>query len=696
MGGYMYYNSKVAVEEGLDAQTITTNGQGYTTGQNLTNYAVSQFSCMNLQTGQILWTAPGSINYGQIIDWRDQQQRMCLGYLWSMASGAYKMYDAVNGQLLAQWFNQPAGTTVLGTGTNDTLAAKVKLPSDVSVLTGTVVNEPPNPTVIGQLTWGSMSGGAMLVYITGRDSAHNVNSSWLACWNSTLALESYSGDAQVWPILSSGAYPLPTSTSAFGGPAYFPSITDQLNTPMNWENGIMWNYTIPPIYQINANGANAVVTPSVVGADLNWIILSGGKSSARATGTENYEMEGFPMTDFSMVTLGNWSYGANLANQLTQSNPATFWGKTASPAWIDNVALTAYDMGGTASLRNGGNIIFTDTTLLTVGDYSETTGALLWSCTPYQNDFSMQSQSSGTVAYGMLYLNGYDGYMRAINITTGVMQWVSVTRLGGLEIPEVAYPASGSTVAGATEQSGVVYCSTSKAYESVPLFRGHALYAYNASTGAQLWNISGEFSVGAVDDGILLGYNSYDGLEFAFGSGLTATTVAAPLTSVTAGTGMIIQGTVTDQTPTSQAMGTPAISDTWMTPWMQYLYMDQPYPSQATGVPVSIDAVDPNGNFIHIGTATSDITGNYHYTWTPPDIPGTYTIIATFSADNSYYGSSAETAAVVVSPAAHAVAPTPTPTSVADMYFVPAIAGLAVLIIVGLIVLALLMLRKRP
>ena len=106
---------------------------------------------------------------------------------------------------------------------------------------------------------------------------------------------------------------------------------------------------------------------------------------------------------------------------------------------------------------------------------------------------------------------------------------------------------------------------------------------------------------------------------------------------------------MTDQTP-GIAQGTPAISDAWMTPWMEYMYMDQPLPHNATGVPVSIDAVDPNGNFVHIGNATSDITGIYSFTWTPPDIPGNYTIVATFSADNSYYGSSGETAAIVGSP----------------------------------------------
>ena len=310
---------------------------------------------------------------------------------------------------------------------------------------------------------------------------------------------------------------------------------------------------------------------------------------------------------------------------------------------------------------------------------------------PWNNDFSMQSVgNTGPVAYGMLYNAGYDGYMHAINATTGVQMWDTISRAGGLEMPEPGYPFQGCAVAG-----NEVFSSTNKAYETQPAYRGHCLYAYDATTGAQNWNISGEFLGFTIADGILLSQNSYDGKEYAFGRGQTATTVSAPQNSITAGSNAIIQGTVTDQTP-GTAMGTPAISDAWMTPWMQYLYMNQPLPHDATGVPVSIDAIDPNGNFIHIGNATSDITGAYHYTWTPPDIPGKYTIVATFSADNSYYGSSAETAAVVVSPAATTVSPTPTPTSVADMYFVPAIAGIIVLIIIVLAVVILVMLRKRP
>ena len=37
--------------------------------------------------------------------------------------------------------------------------------------------------------------------------------------------------------------------------------------------------------------------------------------------------------------------------------------------------------------------------------------------------------------------------------------------------------------------------------------------------------------------------------------------------------------------------------------------MQKPIPANATGVEVTLDAVDPNGNFIHLGTATSDMSG---------------------------------------------------------------------------------------
>jgi hypothetical protein len=79
-----------------------------------------------------------------------------------------------------------------------------------------------------------------------------------------------------------------------------------------------------------------------------------------------------------------------------------------------------------------------------------------------------------------------------------------------------------------------------------------------------------------------------------------------------------------------------------------------------------------------------------------PDITGQYTVYASFAGSASYWPSHAVTS-FAVDLAAATPAPTAEPIqSPADMYFVPAIAGLFVLIIVVAIVLALLMLRKHP
>ena len=78
---------------------------------------------------------------------------------------------------------------------------------------------------------------------------------------------------------------------------------------------------------------------------------------------------------------------------------------------------------------------------------------------------------------------------------------------------------------------------------------------------------------------------------------------------------------------------------------MEYLYEQQAKPTNATGVPVTIDAIDPNGNYINLGTATSDASGVYGFSVNTDKLaagPGTYKVIATFAGSNSYGSSSAE------------------------------------------------------
>ena len=69
-----------------------------------------------------------------------------------------------------------------------------------------------------------------------------------------------------------------------------------------------------------------------------------------------------------------------------------------------------------------------------------------------------------------------------------------------------------------------------------------------------------------------------------------------------------------------------------------------------TGVPISLDAVDPNGNSVHIGDVTTDgYSGTFGFVW-QPEIAGKYQITATFKGDDSYGSSFATTYASITEP----------------------------------------------
>jgi hypothetical protein len=117
-------------------------------------------------------------------------------------------------------------------------------------------------------------------------------------------------------------------------------------------------------------------------------------------------------------------------------------------------------------------------------------------------------------------------------------------------------------------------------------------------------------------------------------------------------------------------------------------------PTNFLGVNVQISVVDANGNFRVIGTTTTDETGAYNLVWTP-DISGTYKVTASFAGTNGYWPSHATTAfAVMQEHPTVTPAPTQAPSN-ADLYFVPAIAGLFVFVaVIGVVII--LVLRKRP
>ena len=122
--------------------------------------------------------------------------------------------------------------------------------------------------------------------------------------------------------------------------------------------------------------------------------------------------------------------------------------------------------------------------------------------------------------------------------------------------------------------------------------------------------------------------------------------------------------------------------------------MQKPRPMDTLGVPITLSVVDSNGNYRDIGTTTSDADGFFSYNWMP-DIEGPYTVYASFAGSNSYWPSHA-VSAFAVDPAPQTPAPTEAaPQSAADMYFIPAIAGLFVFVaIIGVVII--LVLRRRP
>jgi hypothetical protein len=332
--------------------------------------------------------------------------------------------------------------------------------------------------------------------------------------------------------------------------------------------------------------------------------------------------------------------------------------------------LNTYEFGGTY-------YSFVKATLQWVA-YDVKTGQVKWVTDPLTNPWAMYG-TSVVVAYGKFYAGGYGGDLNCYDDANGKLLWTYSTGSAGFQTPYGFWPIySGLTVA-----DGKIFFTTSEHGNGVePLYTGEKLYVVDAQTGQSVWNVNGWFEQGAIADGKLVTHNCYDNQLYTFAKGPSATTIDVKNDVVSKGSSIMIQGSVTDQSP--GAKDTPAIADADMSKWMAYLYMQQICPDNARGVKVTLSAVDSSGNSQTIGDVTSDSTGNYAMMWTPP-AEGTYTITATFSGTASYYGSSAQTAVGV------SAASSSSSSASLDQYI---IAG-TVLILIAIVIVGLLLLRKK-
>jgi hypothetical protein len=455
--------------------------------------------------------------------------------------------------------------------------------------------------------------------------------------------------------------------------------------------------------------------------DWNVSVNLGGSPASWAIGTcERGTQPCISLGNMILFIQGTFGGHVSDSGATITSDPANITAISLNPATLGKTLWTqSYPQAPLNETRflsawdpNTGVFVFSDKEDFANLGYSLATGQLLWGpsyppTTP-SVDWNFPIWYTPCCIYGNLYADGFSGLLYCWNDSTGALEWTfgnggaGNSTFAGLYTPYGYYPMFIECIG-----NGIIYMAGNDHSPNSPMYKNSPLIAVNATDGTELWSIFGwgnEMSgaEGAIADGYLTVYNPYDSQIYSYGQGPSQLTVTAPQASIALGSSLVISGMVTDISAGTKQQeqaadfpnGVPCVSDASQGAWMEYVYMQKPKPTNATGVPVTLTVTDSNGNTRPIGTTTSDSSGAFSFQWAP-DITGKYTVTATFAGSNAYYGSSAETAFAVDSAAA-TPAPTQAPQqSTVDQYFVPAVAGIIVAIAIGFAI-TILVLRKRP
>jgi outer membrane protein assembly factor BamB len=640
----------------------------YTEPRSFSGPSSGPTDCVDLRTGQVIWSRSDvpAISFGYIYNLWDPDQHGTYPPILFTANFA-RAFDAYSGDQLFNVTGVPTGTAVAGPG------------------------------------------GEQIRYVL-TNTGTTANPAWyLQQWNSSKMwiydINPFSGAGSVSPSLinASNLAFVTTFPASPTSAAYTNTITVNANIPINdttlgltgqyatsitsydWNVSIPWRNTM-------------TLTPTVIGANYGDIMLCRNGSLPIGFAASQNGASQAPYTMFAV----------NLNGSKGQIGSILWMKNYNPPAGNITMQLPSIDYQ----------------TRVFVYQYYETmqwvgfnldTGVPMWGPTEPETAFNYYDWSGynpGVMAYGNLYSGGFGGVLYCFNDLTGELKWtygnggVGNSTYAGLNVFYGVYPSYVQNIA-----NGVVYFAADEHTIPNPLYKGTLARALNATTGQEIWTLS-EYpsewaysgSQWATADGFTAFMNGLDNNVYSIGRGPSSLTVQAPLTEIAVGNKVVIQGTVMDisagTTQTQQAAdfphGVPVASDASMKDWMGYVYQQKPLPTNFTGVPVTISAVDPNGNSITIGNAITDTNGKFHYTWTTPNVPGDYTVKATFAGTNGYWPSADNTALTVTEAPQTTATPTIAASSQADMYFLPvSIAIILAIVIVG-VVLALLMLRKRP
>ncbi|TRO48922.1 hypothetical protein E2P60_00220 [Candidatus Bathyarchaeota archaeon] len=302
--------------------------------------------------------------------------------------------------------------------------------------------------------------------------------------------------------------------------------------------------------------------------------------------------------------------------------------------------------------------------------------------------------------YGNFYSGRQSGVVTCYDIQTGQIKWqYNVVDKYAEILWSQNFPIEYHFLA-----DGKICLSYGEHSPIIPTGRGAPMVVLDAETGEEIWTLSwfnnwwgGHVIIG---DSVMAGLNAYDGRIYSIGKGPSATTISATPKYSVEGDAVLVEGTVIDIAPGTEDYalrarfpnGVPAMSDANMTAWMEYVYMQYPQPADTIGVDVTINVLDPNGNSYSVASTQSDASGAFCVEFIP-EVPGLYTVIATFEGSGAYYGSSATTH-LKVNEAVVTPAPTETPGPMTDTY-VLGIGATSIIAIVAIGLVIILMLRKR-
>lgn len=468
-------------------------------------------------------------------------------------------------------------------------------------------------------------------------------------------------------------------TMAMGqtGQQWNPSV----NTVRPMSNGVMWSKPVPT----NISGvpiSPALAINSITG---NEIVLTGGFVHGQGVGGET---AGWLVWATMDMNTGNQVITQNLT--YPQHNALLPFTRT-TVTYGNGLIVIANDVNYVLEAFNTRTGVKAWETTLTGLNGAEPNTYDLFSLKPYFGN-------------GVLFWEGLGGDLWCLDVKDGSLKWYTNTTqmIGdpGIETPYDIWPLwvfSSSCVS-----TDVAYFAVGHEYNP-PLFHGAQLLAVNVTNGEVVWHeLDTSVTSTSIAYGVLLSLNAYDNQVYAFGKGPSATTVSAPAVGVSTKTPITITGTVMDVCAgTEQAVvkgnfpnGLPCVSDESQSKWMEYVYQQQPKPTDTTGVTVTLSVFDQNGNYRVIGTTATDDSGAFGYTWTP-DIPGNYQITASFEGSESYWPSSATTytyATEAVTPAPTA-APVQGIATISDLTLYIAVATIA--IIMAIAVATLVIIRRH-